>query len=156
MSTPTTPPPADPSPRRDRVAVLASTVIREIATARIDAIRKESTDLPPEPVVLTPFLKRALRDYTMGERMKARAEREIKREGYTVDHDGGCREDRGYKIGRPYEHRDAKRRRLIALKDGRIATIREMRTNALIDLTDPSPTNVKAAIRAFREKVEKI
>jgi hypothetical protein len=144
--------------KRDRVGVLASTIVKELASQRIRDLTSEK-DIPDPPVVMTAELRRLLREWTVARAAEKRAteakqkiENAVEKLGYRVTKDHG----KEPKIEWPYRRWDL---RIAAAKQARAVranTVREMRTAALIDLVTLDPNEAKAAVKAFRSAIEKV
>ena len=140
--------------KKDRIGVLASTIIKELASSRLEAIRREDVETVLPPIVMTASLKRELLNYTSAKKMAKRAEKEIEKAGYRVSLGNGG--EFNYEIARPYVRHDERKAEKIRLKNVRANTVRQLRTDALIDLVTLDPSKAKAAVQAFRKAIEAI
>jgi len=141
-----------PEVKRDRVGVLASTIVKELASARVESIRREDVETVEPPIVVTSYLATRLKEYALAKKAGKRAEAAIEKAGFRVTGDS---ED-GYTIARPYQRHDERKAMKIRAKDERINRVRQMRTEALINLVELDSKKVKESVRAFRVAIESV
>lgn len=140
--------------RRDRVAVLASTIVRELASVRIKDIEKTPLSTPEPDIVLTPHLKRLIERFKAARRAKHDAEKAIEAVGYRVS--TSCDARGSVTLAWPYRSRDAEKETAKKRIAARCNAVRELRTSTLIDLVTLDEAKAKAIVSAFRIAVERI
>lgn len=138
--------------RRDRVAVLASTIIRELASARIYEIEHSNVDVPDPPVPMTAELRRLAAKYSAARKAMKQVEAAIDAKGFRVS----CNDKDEAEVEWPYRRWDAKKEQRKAERARRCNSVRELRTSTLIDLVTLDEAKAKAVVSAFRAAVEKL
>lgn len=140
--------------RRDRVGVLASTIVKELASARLRDIERESITPPEPPVVVSAPMKRLLERYIAAKKAKAAASDALQRLGYHFGNDYG--DNLKVTIERPHVGHRAKEDEAKKHRAVRMNQVRELRTEALIDLVTLEPAKAKDAVKAFRARIEAV
>lgn len=146
---------AKPEVKRDRVGVLASTIVKELATARLNEIRRESVTPDEPPLVMTSQMTRLLSEFTAARKAKRKVRAAIERLGLTVENDYGD-DDSKVKLARPRVGHREKEAQAKSHQERRMNRVREMRTEALIDLVTLDPAKAKQAVREFRVAIEAV
>lgn len=139
--------------KRDRVGVLASTIVKELATARLNEIRKQEIEVKAPPIPMTPALLAALKQYQVGTAMRAKASAVAESAGYRIE--GGYDGD-NYRLTHRHHSRIEERDKKERAKQERMNQIRQLRTNTLIDLVTLDPAQAKKVVTDFRTAIEKI
>lgn len=145
--------------RKDRVGVLASTIVKELASARVREIEREPVDLDGQQITVTPQMKRLLARFTVAARRESDARRaknaiehQITELGFRVVREEG----KPWLFRWPYRREEQRRAETRAIREKRARTVRELRAQALIDLVTLDPREAKAAVRKFRDAIEKV
>lgn len=138
--------------KTDRIGVLASTVIKELAAARVKEIEAESVEPVEPPIVVTAAMARLVATYDSSRKAAKATEDAIEKLGYRFSSSCGSKT----KVERPYVRHDERRERMRAHRAERARRVREMRAEALIDLIALDPSKAKAAVKAFKAGIEAV
>lgn len=144
-----------PEVRRDKVAVLASTIVRELASVRLRDLERERVVTEDPPVEMTPKLRRLLRRYNDLARKRRVVRSQLARVGpFYFDNDYNDSGKAG--IARVRESRQVKEDKAKRALAARMSKVRELRTATLIDLVTLDPNEAKAVVAKFRKAIEQI